>query len=212
MDIVRIGELLLPFAPSLSDKQLSSISIYLDLLQRWNARMNLTAIRDPETIVTRHFGESLFAARHLLTATANSSVIDVGSGAGFPGLPMKLWAQNIQLTLIESSQKKATFLREVVRALDLTDIEVFAGRAESFRGTSDVVTLRAVERFKTALPIAAKLLRSEGKIAALISVSQCEIIGKSSLIQWRTPIPVPRSNQRILAIGLAHLQHQDSTL
>ena len=148
-----------------SPSQVSSISMYVDLLTRWNARLNLTAIGQPEEIVTRHFGESLFAARILFPSPGSEAsppvhLADVGSGAGFPGLPIKIWAPQIHLTLIESKQKKATFLRETIRALALPDAEVFAGRAEEFpAASSDVVTLRAVERFEDALPLAAALLR-----------------------------------------------------
>src|SRR5712692_966226 len=118
MDDARIAELLIPFlsnrprlrgheesagasdAAVLSPAQLRHISTYIDLLLRWNARINLTAVREPEEIVTRHFGESIFAARYLFPrANAGTSpeasrphVIDVGSGAGFPGLPIKIWA------------------------------------------------------------------------------------------------------------------------
>ena len=139
MDAARIAELLQPFltAPAqLSAAQLNNISTYIDILLRWNARINLTAVRDPEQIVTRHFGESLFAARHLFPADdgrpTTDNCVDVGSGAGFPGLPLKLWAPAIHLTLVESNHKKATFLREVVRSLTLTNVNVFAGRAADF--------------------------------------------------------------------------------
>src|SRR6202041_1504910 len=97
---------------------LPQLSAYLDLLLKWNARTNLTAIRNPEEIVRRHFGESLFAARHLDPNT--SSLLDFGSGAGFPGLPIALLRPDVQVTLAESQNKKATFLREVVRNLALT--------------------------------------------------------------------------------------------
>src|SRR5882724_6470943 len=153
MDEARIAELLAPFLSSkgqrheqatgardvavFSPVQLRYISIYVDLLLRWNARINLTAVRQPEEIVTRHFGESFLAARCLFpevdgepeygdAGQIHPHVIDVGSGAGFPGLPIKLWAPRVQLTLIESNQKKATFLKEVVRNLDLKSAEVFA--------------------------------------------------------------------------------------
>src|SRR5580658_7837606 len=131
----------------LTAHDLENISTYIDILLRWNARINLTAIRDPEDIITRHFGESLFAARHLfprassespvssvvkafdlandqLRATNDARVADLGSGAGFPGLPIKLWAPQTSLTLIESNHKKAAFLREVTRALTLTDVNI----------------------------------------------------------------------------------------
>ena len=93
MEISHIVELLAPYleGESLSPVQLQQITTYLDGLMKWNARMNLTAVRDPEQIVTRHFGESLFAARHLFPdAVAVSTLADVGSGAGFPGLPIAI--------------------------------------------------------------------------------------------------------------------------
>ena len=136
MQPARIAALLSPFlgGASLSDSQLSQLATYLDLLLRWNARINLTAVRDPEKIVARHFGESLFAARHLYPglATRDSGLIDIGSGPGFPGLPTKIWAPALPTTLLESNQRKATFLREVVRALHLTEVEVLAIRAETY--------------------------------------------------------------------------------
>ncbi len=167
METSRIAELLQPFvAEPLSDSQLHSISAHLDLLLRWNARMNLTAVRDKDNIVTRHFGESLFAARQLFpapTQPAGQHLIDIGSGAGFPGLPIKLWNPALKTTLIESNHKKATFLREVVRSLSLGDVEVLPIRSEDYKGApADVVTLRAVERFEFALPTAATLVRLKG--------------------------------------------------
>ena len=138
MQPARIAALLSPFlgGASLSDSQLAQLASYLDLLLRWNARINLTAVRDPEQIVTRHFGESLFAARHLYPscslATGDWRLLDIGSGAGFPGLAIKIWAPVLRTTLLESNQRKATFLREVVRALQLTGVQVVSDRAENF--------------------------------------------------------------------------------
>ncbi len=131
-------------------------------------------------------------------------VADVGSGAGFPGIPIKLWAPNIALTLIESNQKKATFLREVARALTLTDINIQNARAETLPpSTFDVVTLRAVERLANILPVAANLLAPQGRLALLIASSQLDAI-RSTLpsLAWDHPIPIPQSQSRLLLIGL----------
>jgi 16S rRNA (guanine527-N7)-methyltransferase len=197
----------------LSFSQLQHISTYIDLLLRWNARINLTAIRDPEAIVTRHFGESLFAARHLFpkppSVSSASSVVnhaevaDIGSGAGFPGLPLKLWAPEISLTLIESNQKKSTFLREVARALTLTNINIQNTRAESLSGTTfNVVTLRAVEHFESILSTAATLLSPEGRLALLIGSTQLSQAHTSlPQIAWSDPVPVPLSQSRIVVLG-----------
>jgi len=135
MDQTQIAALLAPFLADsqqpISDSLLPRIATYLDLLVKWNVRTNLTSVRSSVEIVARHFGESLFAARHLFPDTSvTATLADIGSGAGFPGLPMKLWAPKLFVTLIESHGKKSTFLREVVRALALADVDVFAGRAE----------------------------------------------------------------------------------
>jgi 16S rRNA (guanine527-N7)-methyltransferase len=192
----------------LSLAQLQAISTYIDILLRWNVRINLTAIRDPEQIVTRHFGESLFAARHLFAPLATSAVkgvavADLGSGAGFPGLPLKLWAPDISLTLIESNHKKAAFLREVTRALTLTDVNILAARAEPITGISfDIVALRAVERFSAILPVAASLVAPVGRLALLISFDQLDQ-ARASLpdLVWSQPEPIPLSRSRILAVA-----------
>jgi 16S rRNA (guanine527-N7)-methyltransferase len=195
---------------ALSPAQLQNISTYIDLLLRWNARINLTAIREPEEIVTRHFGESLFAARHLFATSKNAgtepstaSLIDVGSGAGFPGLAIKIWAPQIHLTLLESNQKKATFLREVARSITLTNINVFPGRAENYPGPpADAVTLRAVEQFDTAMPAATNLVAPKGRLALLIGKSQLtRARDLATSLQWSLPIPIPLSSSRVLEIG-----------
>ena len=221
MDSVRIAELLAPFlqAPagppaSLTDAQLGQVSAYLDLLLRWNARINLTAVRDAEGMVTRHFGESFFAARHLLSRSRESGVgsqgsvagairaIDLGSGAGFPGLPLKIFAPAVGLTLIESSQKKAAFLKEVVRRLVLTDVDVFAGRAEDFSSAADLVTLRAVERYERALAVAARLVASGGRLALLVGAAQAartpQLLPE---LRWSQAVAMPQASGRVLLVG-----------
>ncbi len=187
----------------LPQPQLENISHYIDLLLLWNARINLTAVREPEAIVTRHFGESLFAARHLFpNGAANEHLIDLGSGAGFPGLPIKIWATNIRLTLIEANQKKSTFLREAIRTLALKNVEVFTGRAEEFGGQAELVTLRAVEQFERAVPIATRLVQTRGRLALLIGEGQVEKTQSlAPSFQWSDPVKVPLSSSRTLLIG-----------
>lgn len=222
MDPDRIAELLEPFLASstlsselrqsavLTATQLQSISTYIDILLRWNTRINLTAIRDQEEIVTRHFGESLFVARHLFPPCSPVSAVvkgfevaDVGSGPGFPGIPIKLWAPEISLTLIESNQKKATFLKEVARSLTLTNVNIQATRAETLISASfDVVTLRAVERFQSILPVAARLVAPGGRLALLIGRSQLPQAQSALLtLNWLQPMPIPTSQSRVLTIA-----------
>jgi 16S rRNA (guanine527-N7)-methyltransferase len=151
----EIASLLTPYLTLPPPKNLMPrLSTYLDLLLKWNARTNLTAIRAPEEIVRRHFGESLFAARHLDPDTP--TLLDFGSGAGFPGLPIVILRPGILVTLAESQNKKATFLREVVRTLNLA-IEVWPSRVESMPPTRQfhTVTLRAVDDMSSAIAAAA---------------------------------------------------------
>src|SRR5438067_6064559 len=114
-----IADLLTPYLPDPPATLLGHLSAYLDLLLKWNAKTNLTAIRDPEEIVRRHFGESLFAATKLYPddGSAEETLIDFGSGAGFPGVPTKIYVPELHVILIESQNKKAMFLREVIRNL-----------------------------------------------------------------------------------------------
>ena len=218
----RIAALLVPFLgdATLAAAQLARLATYIDLLLRWNARMNLTAVRGPEQIVTRHFGESLFAARRLYPASSLEpgacSLIDLGSGAGFPGLPIKIWAPAIQSTLLESNHRKATFLREVVRALQLSGVEVLSTRAEHVAQeianhqspitNSLTVTLRAVERFHKILPAAVRLLENansaERRLALLIGSAQIPTAQQlAPALAWSEPLPIPESSNRVLLTG-----------
>src|SRR5207248_8612724 len=110
------------FQLALNDEQVQQIQQYTKTLWVWNDKVNLTAIRDPLEILYRHFCESMFGAR--LLPVENCRLADVGSGGGFPGLPLKILRPDLQLFLIESNLKKATFLAEVMRDLHLTDVRV----------------------------------------------------------------------------------------
>ena len=203
----RIADLLSPFieGASLSESQLDQIAGYAALLEKWNARMNLTAVRNSEEVITRHFGESLFAARILFpNPEAETTAIDIGSGAGFPGLPLKIWAPALELTLIESNQRKAVFLREVVRTLNLQNVKVLSERAEQVSAHADLVTIRAVERFEQILPVALTLAAPSGRIALLIGDSQIPA-AKSALhsVRWEEPASLPLSLNRSLLVGHA---------
>lgn len=151
----------------------AQLSAYLDLLVKWNARTNLTAIRDPEEMVRRHFGESLFAGLYLgPRLPQGATVLDFGSGAGFPGLPIQLLHPEIRVTLAESQGKKASFLREAVRTLGLKT-EVWAQRVEAMPPIAgaprhfDAVTLRAVDNMQLALTEAREHIAPGGWLVIL---------------------------------------------
>ena len=192
----------------LSGDQLGSLDRYLDLLLKWNAKMSLTAIRDPQEIARRHFGESLFAGEQL-NPVDGATLADLGSGAGFPGLPIATLFPRVEVTLIESQQKKVAFLREVIRSLALKNARVHAGRAEGSGLQADIVTLRAVENFGSILPVAASLLARHGRLTLLIGSAQTQI-ARNNLpeIKWNDPIPIPQSRQRVVFIGTPQREAQ----
>lgn len=203
METSRIVALLQPYYEALSPAQAEQISIYLDKLILWNSRMNLTSVRDPESIVIRHFGESLFLARHLRERKLLSeatAVLDIGSGAGFPGIPLQIAHPEIRLTLIEAHGRKAVFLKEILRALALK-ADVKNVRAEdlplAMHGSADVVTLRAVEKFERILPVAAQFVRPGRFLAILVGkdqVSSAQKVMKNW--QFNPLLPIPGSQNR----------------
>jgi 16S rRNA (guanine527-N7)-methyltransferase len=201
VETAAIAQLLQPFI-QLDEMRLRATSKYIDLLLKWNARINLTAIRDPNEIVQRHFGESFFAAKYMLSQGPLETAIDLGSGAGFPGVPLAILAPEVQVTLIESQRKKATFLKELGYSLELKNVKVFGGRGESYMGTADLVMLRAVEKFDQALPMAVKLTALNRWIALMIGSGQVGLAKKLvAEIEWSDPIQIPNGHSRNLLIG-----------
>ncbi len=201
MEIEDIAVLLRPFA-ELTEQQLASMLVYLSLLLKWNSRINLTAVLSAEEIVRRHFGESFFAAQTLVARDYAGTVIDLGSGSGFPGIPMAMYARNAQVTLMESNSKKAVFLNEVVRTLDLHNVRVFNRRAEDYSERAELVVMRAVEKFESSVPLAAGLVSQDGRLAMMIGKAQVDRV-KDMLSSWRwlEPIVIPESQSRVLLVG-----------
>ena len=172
----------------------------LSLILRWNARMNLTAIRDEEGILSRHFVESICCARALPAGIA--TLLDFGSGAGFPGIPIALCRPEIRVTLAESQGKKAAFLQEAVRVLGIS-ASVHAQRVELLAGPFDCVTMRAVDRMAQAVKTAARLVRSGGWLALMSTEGELEGLQAAAgeEFSWPRTSPLPGGGDRILAIG-----------
>ena len=185
-----------PLDPALA----SRFESHLSLILRWNARINLTAIRDEEGILSRHFVESIACARALPTGI--TTLLDFGSGAGFPGIPIALCRPEIDVTLAESTNKKAAFLQEAIRVLDLT-AKVHSERAELLPAQFDCVTLRAVDRMELAVQAAAKLVRPGGWLALMTTrtdLSRLQAAAESSF-SWTKVVPLPDGEDRLLALG-----------
>ncbi len=159
-----------PFGLSLNSDQLQAFENYRQTLLEWNQRVNLTGITDPTEIVSKHFLDSLSVYQAMSKIPRPFSLIDVGSGAGFPGLPLKIALPDIRLTLLESTAKKTTFLNHVVEILGLSDVIVLTARAEEagqhhdHRQRYDVAVARAV----AALPILVEYTLPLVKIGGMV--------------------------------------------
>jgi 16S rRNA (guanine527-N7)-methyltransferase len=185
----------------LTPGQARHFEAYLELLLRWNARVNLTAIRSVEGILSRHFVESIACARTLPHGIA--TLLDLGSGAGFPGLPIAVCRSEMAVTLAESQGKKASFLKEAVRTLGLR-VRVFAGRAETMQEEFDCVTLRAVDRMEQAVRAAAGRVRPGGWLAPMTTRTAWESVRKAagSEFLWSEPVPLPGAAERMLGVAI----------
>jgi 16S rRNA (guanine527-N7)-methyltransferase len=184
----------------LDAEQTGRFEEYLSLLVRWNARINLTAVRDEDGILARHFVESIACARALPEEIAN--LLDFGSGGGFPGIPIALCRPEIEVTLAEAQGKKAAFLQEVVRVLSVS-ANVHAGRAELLKMQYECITLRAVDRMDEAVETAARLVASGGWLALMTTQRDLDRLqlraGRG--FSWQSPIPLPGGDERLLALG-----------
>lgn len=178
----------------------ASFEAYLSLLLRWNARVNLTAIRDTETILSRHFVESIACARALPEGI--TTLLDFGSGAGFPGIPISLCRPEITVTLAESQGKKAAFLLEVLRTLGIAT-KVHSARAELLSGHFDCVVLRAVDKMESAVKSAAKLVGPGGWLALMTTEPELEHLSQllDKPLSWQSLHDLPGGYRRLLALA-----------
>ena len=173
---------------------------YLSLLLRWNVRVNLTAIRDEEGILRRHFFESIACARALPAGI--TTLLDFGSGAGFPGIPIALCRPEIAVTLAESQGKKAAFLSEAGRVLGVA-ATVHSGRTEVLRNVFDCITMRAVDKMERAVQAAELLLRPECWLALMTTSKELDALKAAAGAEfaWAPLILLPGGEDRLLALG-----------
>lgn len=194
LDETRLRKLLEPFGLDLSPVQANQVLTYLHLLLRWNQKINLTAIRNEDECVTRHFGESLFIASHL---QFTGSLLDIGSGAGFPGLALKIASPELAVTLLEPVAKKRAFLKEAARACGFNQVQVRGERLEDLVTTTpaptfDFATMRAVGSLVELVPLAAKCLKPNGNLLLWLSQEQAVALGSIGCgLDWLDPLPIP---------------------
>ena len=195
------------FQIAVSDLQVLQIQQYTRILLAWNEKINLTSIRDPLEILNRHFCECMYAAS--TAPVEHGRLADVGSGAGFPGLPLKIIRPELQVFLIESNVKKATFLAEVIRDLGLAGARVLVSRYEELAeevAPLDFVCSRALGEFGPFLEWAHSEKVAAKQVILWIGARDLLEIEKIQSWEWREPIPVPQSLRRLLLVGARRIQ------
>ncbi len=193
-----LGEFQIP----VNSQQVVLIQQYIKTLLRWNEKLNLTAIRDPLEILYRHFCESMFAAGAI--PVDKGRLADIGSGPGFPGIPLKIVRPELELCLVESNIKKGTFLAEVVRELHLTNTRVLISRYEELGeeiAPLDYVCSRAVGEFQPFLEWAVSERVQALQVILWIGGRDLEVVRKLQNWEWGEPILIPKSLQRYLLVG-----------
>jgi 16S rRNA (guanine527-N7)-methyltransferase len=191
------------FSLAPTEQQVIYIQQYMKLLLTWNDKVNLTAIRDPLEILYRHFCECMFATAAV--PVENGRLADVGSGAGFPGIPLKIMQPDLQVFLVESNMKKATFLAEVLRNIELPETRVLVSRYEELGEEVtplDFVCSRALGDFAPFLAWAASQRVAARQVILWVGGRDLDQVRREGLDwEWREPITVPNSLRRYLLVG-----------
>jgi 16S rRNA (guanine(527)-N(7))-methyltransferase RsmG len=201
----RIQEILRGCGLPIGQALAAAVRHYMELLCHWNQRINLTGFRDPVQIVTSLFGESFWASR--LMAEEDNPLLDVGSGAGFPGLALKLWHPQLRCFLVESRKKRAAFLSTVRRELGLDGVFVISRplgqcRSPDFNPSPRLMTLRAVGPAEALLSQGLSLLGPRGKVLWFTTRAALkEGLPAVPLIRWDPPVPIPWSHEKVLLLG-----------
>jgi 16S rRNA (guanine527-N7)-methyltransferase len=191
-----------PFGIHLSPEQLLMILEYVRILLKWNNLISLTSIVEPTEIIARHFGESMFASS--VMPVEKGRLADVGAGAGFPGLALKILNPWLQVTLIESNKKKCAFLLEIVRALELLNVEILPERFENIRaepGFANFVTCRALGGFPALLRWSKRALSHRGHMIFWVGADDSAKISGLEGWTWQPAVRIPESQRRFILVG-----------
>jgi 16S rRNA (guanine527-N7)-methyltransferase len=196
-----IEGLLRPYGVALKSGVSGRIATYISLLLKWNRAISLTTVTDPAEIVKFHFGESIFSAAAV--KFDESRLADVGSGAGFPGLPLAIALPRLNVTLIESNTKKCAFLSEVVRELRIPNVTVFRGRMEEFplKEPLNFIVARALGKHDELLSWAKAHLTASGKVVLWLGESDSIEISHVPDWRWESAELIPGSVRRYLLVG-----------
>jgi 16S rRNA (guanine527-N7)-methyltransferase len=197
-----ISSLLNPYGVHGDEALCEKVRIYIDTLLTWNKNISLTTVTDPIEIVKFHFGESIFAAS--VVPMRIGRLADVGSGPGFPGIPLKMANQDLELTLIESNAKRCTFLSEVVRRLELSNVSVVHSRMEDLSagvGVFDFITARAIGQHSEVLSWAKERLAMSGRLILWVGEDDADSLSRDPGWVWQPRALIPGSKKRYVLCG-----------
>ena len=197
-----IEETLRTYGVSVAGPLCDQIRVYIDLLLRWNQKTSLTTVTDPIEILRFHFGESLLAVPTV--PIRHGRLADVGSGAGFPAVPIRMVSDELSVILIESNQKKAAFLMELARALELVNVEVRRSRMEDVAidaAKVDFVTARALGIDDEFLNWAHKSMNARGSVVLWLGAGDANDISQKMGWRWADPIRIPQTDRRVILYG-----------
>lgn len=200
--IENVAHTLSPYCSTISESQCSQISAYIDLLTRWNRKISLTSLTDPNEILRFHVGESIFALQ--FCDFSSGRLADVGSGAGFPGLALKIFRPNLNVVLLEPNLKKCAFLAEVVRTLELKSVEVLS---RQFQQSSiemyslQFISSRALAQSHRLISWSKSCLSANGSLILWLSAASASELREDSAFEWEKPIAIPGSQRRQILIG-----------
>ena len=173
----KLKEEAMQFRIELSEKQQDNFYNYMKLLLDWNEKINLTAITEPKEVITKHFVDSLSITPYM---NENDRILDIGTGAGFPGIPLKIVLEKNEITLLDSLNKRINFLNEVIEKLELKNIQAIHGRAEEFnkidgnRESYDIVVSRAVAKLNVLLEYMLPFVKLNGRCICMKSADTAE--------------------------------------
>lgn len=203
LSLAEIANSLAPYLTApLADPQLAKITAYLKLLKKWNQTIPLTSLEDDSEIVARHFGESIFPSRFLDLRTGR--LADVGTGAGFPGLPLKIVFPCLRVTLIEPNLKKCAFLREVKDILALENVEIVRSAYENLNSppnSFNFIVSRALGSYRRLLQWSQQTLAPAGRVILWLGVDDSTSISRLEGWRWQLPVNIPESKRRVVLIG-----------
>lgn len=211
LSIREIRAALESFELTAPDRLCEEIRSYTSLLLLWNRRISLTSITSPEEIVRTHFAESLLATK--TSGKIDGRLADVGTGAGFPGIPLRMYIPVLRLTLIEPNAKKCAFLAEVVRALELKDVEIVQKRYEDVRRPEpafDIVAARALGQFLEFAEWTESVLAPSGRVMVWTGLDGRLELERRKSLKWLEPYAIPRTKHRLIVSGVANLRENVS--